>query len=185
MDVDEDEEEGDQHRHPSGDHLGVDEEADPGDDDKQSRREVVGDYVEAHLAGEDDLEAGGAVVHPDGHVVGVLRPEGLEVDPVVEDGLDDGVLWHHCILKLDLAHWIVEAAHTKFTNLEFKQNCSGRKFGWIDDVPERARFSGKELFIWWKNGCRDIYHAHAERKLPWRKRCSGRGGIQNFTHILI
>ena len=134
MDVDEDEEEGDQHRHPAGDHLGVDQEADPGDDDEQSRREVVGDDVEAHLAGEDDLEAGGAVVHPDGHVVGVLRPEGLEVDPIVEDGLDDGVLGHHCILKLDLAHWIVEAAHPKFAHLEKRQ---------LDSCPT--------IFLWLKS----------------------------------
>ena len=81
MDVDEDEEEGDEHGHPAGDHLGVDEEADPGDDDKEAGGEVVGDDVEAHLAREDDLEAGGAVVHPDGHVVGVLRLQGAEVDP--------------------------------------------------------------------------------------------------------
>ena len=118
MDVDEDKEESDQHRHPAGDHLGVDQKADPGDDNKQSRREVVGDDVEAHLAGEDDLEAGGAVVHPDGHVVGVLRLEGLEVDPIVEDGLDDRVLWHNCILKLNLAHRIVEATNPKLAHLE-------------------------------------------------------------------
>jgi len=117
VDVDENKEEGDQHRHPARDHLGVDEEADPGDDDKQSRGEVVGNDVEAHLAREDDLEAGGAIVHPNGHVVGVLRLKGLEVDPIVEDGLDDGVLWHNCILKLNFAHRIVEAAHPKLANL--------------------------------------------------------------------
>ena len=118
MDVDEDEEEGDQHGHPAGDHLGVDQEADPGDDDEQSRREVVGDDVEAHLAREDDLEASSAVVHPDGHVMGVLRPERLEVDPIVEDGLDDCVFWHNCILKLYFAHRIVETAHPEFAHLE-------------------------------------------------------------------
>ena len=120
VDVDEDEEEGDQHRHPAGDHLWVDQEADPRDDDEQSRWEVVGDDVEAHLAREDDLKAGRAVVHPDGHVVGVLRPESFEVDPIVEDGLDDCVFGHNCILKLYLAHRIVETAHPEFAHLEFR-----------------------------------------------------------------
>ena len=118
VDVDEDEEEGDQHGHPARDHLGVDQEADPGDDHEEAGGEVVGDDVEAHLAREDDLEAGRAVVHPDRHVVGVLRPQRLEVDPVIEDGLDDRVLRDHGVLKLNLAHGIVEAANAELANLE-------------------------------------------------------------------
>ena len=91
---------------------------DPGDADKQPRRKVVGDDVEAHLAREDDFEASRAVVHPDRHVVGVLRPQRLEVDPIVEDGLDDRVLRDHRVLKLNLAHGIVEAANAELANLE-------------------------------------------------------------------
>ena len=40
MDVDEDEEEGDQHGHPARDHLGVDQEADPGDDHEEAGHPV-------------------------------------------------------------------------------------------------------------------------------------------------
>ena len=81
VDVDEDEEECDQHRHPPGDHLGVDQEADPGDAHEEAGGEVVGDDVKAHLAREDQLEARRGVVHPQRHVVRVLRPQRLEGDP--------------------------------------------------------------------------------------------------------
>ena len=81
VDVYEDEEESDKHRHPARDHLRVDEEADPGDDNEEAGGEVVRDDVEAHLAGEDQLEARRGVVHPQRHVVRVLRPQRLEGDP--------------------------------------------------------------------------------------------------------
>lgn len=51
---------------------------DPGNTDKQARREVVSDDVEAHLAGEDQLETRRAVVHTKSHVVLVHRSQGLE-----------------------------------------------------------------------------------------------------------
>ena len=45
----------------------------PGDDDKESGREVVGDDVEGDLPGEHHLEAGHRVVHAQRHVVRVLQ----------------------------------------------------------------------------------------------------------------
>ena len=53
VDVDEDEEEGDQHGHPARDHLGVDQEADPGDDHEEAGGEVVGDDVRHHMPLQD------------------------------------------------------------------------------------------------------------------------------------
>ena len=51
---------------------------DPRYANKEPWGEVVGDDVEAHLPREDELEARGAVVHPQGHVVTVLGPQRLE-----------------------------------------------------------------------------------------------------------
>ena len=57
-DVDEHEEQGDEQRHPPGNHVHGDEERDPGDDDEQSRGQVVGDDVGGDVAVEHHLEAG-------------------------------------------------------------------------------------------------------------------------------
>ena len=78
---------------------------DPTDHDKQARGEVVGDHVEGHLPGQHQLEPGGAVIHPDGLVVGVAWVQGLEGDLVIQDGLDAVVIrnklktisFHYCV----------------------------------------------------------------------------------------
>ena len=80
MDIDEHEEQGDEHCHPPWDHLGVDQEAHPGDAHEEAGGEVVGDDVKAHLPRENELEPGGGVVHSQRHVVSVLRPQRLEAD---------------------------------------------------------------------------------------------------------
>ena len=74
MDVYEYEEQCYEHGHPPGDHLGVDQEADPGDAHEEAGGEVVGYDVEAHLPGENQLKPGSGVIHPQGHVVSVFRP---------------------------------------------------------------------------------------------------------------
>ena len=51
---------------------------DPGDADKQPRRKVVGDDVEAHLPRQDELEARSAVVHTKRHVMFVHGPQWFE-----------------------------------------------------------------------------------------------------------
>ena len=48
-DVDEDEEDGDEQRHPAGDDGRRHQEGDPGDDDEHARREVVRDDVVGDL----------------------------------------------------------------------------------------------------------------------------------------
>ena len=48
-DVDEHEEEGDEHRHPAGDHLRGDEEADPGDHHEEARWQVVDVEILQHV----------------------------------------------------------------------------------------------------------------------------------------
>ena len=110
---------------------------DPTDHDKQARGEVVGDHVEGHLPGQHQLEPGGAVVHPDGLVVGVAWVQGLEGDLVIQDGLDAIVIRNklkailYCIV-LDIkrksylrqegnfTHWIVETANFELADLEIE-----------------------------------------------------------------
>ena len=67
--IDEDEKDGDEKSHPTGDHLGgkgtikkrfhnylrVDEEGDPADDNEKPAREVVGDNVERHFPRQHQL----------------------------------------------------------------------------------------------------------------------------------
>ena len=48
-DVDEHEEEGDEHRHPAGHHLGGDQEADPGDNDEKTRGQIVDVEILHHV----------------------------------------------------------------------------------------------------------------------------------------
>ena len=92
-------------------HLRVDEEADPRDDDEEPRGEVVGDDVEGDLPGQHHLEAGHAVVHAQGHVVGLVGPEVVDLDLVVQDGLDGILLVGHELVGEDhLRHVVVEAA---------------------------------------------------------------------------
>ena len=63
-DVDEDEEDGDEETHPARDALGVDEEADPADDDEEAGGEVEGDDVEAGFPGQHQLEASNTATKP-------------------------------------------------------------------------------------------------------------------------
>ena len=117
---------------------------DPTDHDKQARGEVVGDHVEGHLPGQHQLEPGGAVVHPDGLVVGVAWVQGLEGDLVIQDGLDAIVIRNklkailYCIV-LDIkrksylrqegnfTHWIVETANFELADLEIEDVFSPEK----------------------------------------------------------
>ena len=117
---------------------------DPTDHDKQARGEVVGDHVEGHLPGQHQLEPGGAVVHPDGLVVGVAWVQGLEGDLVIQDGLDAIVIRNklkailYCIV-LDIkrksylrqegnfTHWIVETANFELADLEIEDVFFSRK----------------------------------------------------------
>ena len=55
-DVDEDEEHGDEQRHPAGHDVGGDEEADPGDDDEHAGGEVARDDVVRHLPPQRQLK---------------------------------------------------------------------------------------------------------------------------------
>ena len=55
-DVDQDEEHRDEHRHPAGDVIRRDEEADPGDADEHGGGEVVGDDVVVNLPRQPHLE---------------------------------------------------------------------------------------------------------------------------------
>ena len=64
----------------------------PADHYEQARGKVVGDHVEGHLPSQHQLEPRGAVVHPDGLVVGVAGVQGLECDLVIKDGLDTIVI---------------------------------------------------------------------------------------------
>ena len=111
---------------------------DPTDHDKQARGEVVGDHVEGHLPGQHQLEPGGAVIHPDGLVVGVAWVQGLEGDLVIQDGLDAIVIRNklkailYCIV-LDIkrksylrqegnfTHWIVETPNFKLADLKIEE----------------------------------------------------------------
>ena len=49
-DVDQDKEEGDEERHPAGDNVRGDEEADPGDKDEETGGKIVRDDVRHHMA---------------------------------------------------------------------------------------------------------------------------------------
>ena len=112
---------------------------DPADHDKQARGEVVGDHVEGHLPGQHQLEPGGAVVHPDGLVVGVAGVQGLEGDLVVQDRLDAIVVRNKLktilyFIVLDIkqksylwqegnfTHWIVETANFELADLEIEES---------------------------------------------------------------
>ena len=55
-DVDEHEEEGDEHRHPAGDNLRGDQEADPGHHDKQARGQIVNVEILQHVTREPHLQ---------------------------------------------------------------------------------------------------------------------------------
>ena len=85
-DVDEDEEQSYEERHPSGNNFRRDEEADPGHHHEQPRREVVERDVLELVAGEEELDAGGGeVADPvalvDADVVrGELRDVGVELE---------------------------------------------------------------------------------------------------------
>lgn len=70
---------------------------DPRHDNKEARWKIVGDDVERHFPGEQQLEAGDAVVHADGDVVGVGRLQGVKRDAVVQNGFYTRLFWN----KLD------------------------------------------------------------------------------------
>ena len=55
-DVDEHEEEGDEHRHSAGDHLGGNEEANPGDHHEEARGQVVNIEILQHVARQSHLQ---------------------------------------------------------------------------------------------------------------------------------
>ena len=90
---------------------------DPGDAHKESWRQVICDDVKAHLTGQDQLEPRRAIVHPQRHVVGVLSPQRIESNSVIEDRLDDCVLWDELVTKHYFVHRVIEAAHAELAHL--------------------------------------------------------------------
>ena len=48
----------------------------------------------------------------------VLCPEGIESNSVIQDRLDDGVLWDQLITKHYFAGWVIEAAYAELADLQ-------------------------------------------------------------------
>ena len=104
---------------PVRSHLRVDEEGYPADHDEEAGGQVVGDHVEGHFPGEDQLEARHRVVHVEGRVLLLLGVQGVDLYLVVEDG-PHRLLLHRdeLIVEDELVHGVVEAPHLECAHLQ-------------------------------------------------------------------
>lgn len=50
----------------------IDEERNPTDNDEETRRKVISDNVEGDFSRQDHFETGHGVIHPNGHIVGLI-----------------------------------------------------------------------------------------------------------------
>ena len=119
-------------------HLRVDEEGYPADHHEEAGGQVVGDHVEGHLPGEDELEARHGVVHVEGRVLLLLGVQGVDLNLVVEDG-PDRLLLHgdELIVEDELVHGVVEAPHLECAHLEHMYHL----YNGVSDVDSRAHSS--------------------------------------------